>query len=230
MPMTLGLQNMRRQTDAAFPGRDKTSDGGIGDEPHRLRKSGHNPDDTAGSKPTWDGDPDNLPEWRAWDMDSQLRAPGVTTQQWVDHVRRLPGLGGVLRFIIYNRKIYHAPDFAPADYSGDDPHIEHVHLEGAYTQAADNNTTFNFRFEEIPVALTDTDKTWLADKIDKAATAAAERVWATRIADPYDNDGSRRELAAGTWLAYVPSRGQVTDTRNAIIAAVDKLTPRPTQA
>lgn len=222
MPMTLGLQNMRRQTDEAFPNRDKTSDGGIGDEAHRLRKSGHNPDDTPGSKPTWDGDPDTLPEWRAWDMDADLRTAGVTTQQYVDHVRHLPGLASEVRFIIFDGKIYQAVNgFVAETYHGDDQHREHVHVEGTYTQAADNNTTFNFRLEEIPVPLTEADKKWLAAEIDKAATAAAGRVWATKLADPYDNDGSRRELTAGTWLQYVPSRGQVAE----VLTAVEALTP-----
>src|SRR5919202_6536127 len=104
--LTLGLQSLRRQVDEAFPGRDRTSDGWIGDAAHQDSTSGHNPDDTAGSRPSWDGDPDRRPEVRAWDMDADL-GPGVNTQAVVDHIRRLPGLGTVLRYIIYNRRIYH---------------------------------------------------------------------------------------------------------------------------
>lgn len=148
--LTLGLQNLRNQVNRAFPNRDKASDGWIGDDAHKLRKSGHNPDDTPGSIPTWDGDADRLPEVRSWDMDKDLRQEGVTAQQYVDHLCRLPGLSSVIRFIIYNRKIYEASnDFFPEPYTGDNPHTGHVHHEGARTQLADSNTTFNYRLEEL---------------------------------------------------------------------------------
>lgn len=204
MPMTLGLQNMRRQTDEAFPGRDRTSDGGIGDEAHRLKTSGHNPDDTPGSKPAWNSDPDTLPEWRAWDMDADLRTPGVTTQQYVDHVRHLDGLATVVRYLIFNGKIYHEDDgFAPARYAGADPHTSHVHVEGAWTQTGDNNTTFNFRLEEIPVALTPEDKAWISAEIrdavkdNNAAGAAAVRIVA-RTNKEFLSDTEKLELINAT--------------------------------
>lgn len=38
------LEQLRSQVDAAFPGRDKSSDGTIGDERHAATKSEHNPD------------------------------------------------------------------------------------------------------------------------------------------------------------------------------------------
>jgi hypothetical protein len=164
--LTLGLQNLRNQVNVAFPGRDTTSDGTIGDTAHQAETSGHNPDDTPGSRPEWDGDPDNLPEVRAWDMDNDL-APGFDCQVLVDHLRALPGLDSVIRYMIYNRRMYHERDgFAPTPYTGPSPHTEHVHFDGAWTQAADNNTTFDFRLEEISVALTDDDKKWLVGQVD----------------------------------------------------------------
>jgi hypothetical protein len=148
--LTLGLQNLRNQVNRTFTKRKRASDGWIGDDAHRKRPSGHNPDDTPDSKPTWDGDADSKPEVRAWDMDADLREEGVTAQQYVDHLCRLPGLSSVIRFIIYNRKIYTAEnDFFPETYTGDNPHTGHVHHEGARTQLADSNTTFNYRLEEL---------------------------------------------------------------------------------
>lgn len=163
--LTLGLQNLRAQVNAAFPGRDTTSDGTIGDAAHQAETSGHNPDDTPGSRPEWDGDPDSTPEVRAWDMDSDLRAPGVTAQQVVDHIRALPNVNSVLRYMIYNRKIYKAANgWAPETYTGASAHTEHIHFSGAFSQAADNNTSFNYRLEDL-VALTDTDKAWISDQL-----------------------------------------------------------------
>jgi hypothetical protein len=174
--LTLGLQNLRSQVNAVFPDRDKLSDGSIGDTLHRLHTSGHNPDDTSGSKPAWDGDPDSTPEVRSWDMDSDLRAPGADAQDVVDHIRRLPGVSSVLRYMIYNHWEYHSRNgFAPTPYSGPSPHEEHIHFEGAWTQASDNNISFNYRLEEIPVALTAADKTWISKEIADRVAAAVPR-------------------------------------------------------
>lgn len=162
--LTKGLQHLRNQVDFFFPDRDIASDGTIGDKAHQAEVSGHNPDDTAGSKAEWNGDPDSTPEVRAWDMDNDLQ-PGFDCQVFVDHIVGLKP-SSVLRYVIYNRKIYKAENGWKAEtYTGESPHTEHVHFSGAYSQAADGNNTFDYRLEEIPVALTAADKTWIADQI-----------------------------------------------------------------
>jgi hypothetical protein len=198
--LTLGLRNLRRQIDAAFPGRDKTSDGWIGDAAHQAETSGHNPDDTAGSRAAWNGDPDSAKEVRAWDMDDDIGG-GVGGQTLVDHLRRLPGLASVIRYMIYNRRQYHERNgFAPTPYTGDNPHTDHIHFEGAWTQAADDNTGFNYRLEEIPVALTADDKKWISDLVN----AVVAKVWAERLDVDVSAEGVNRQ-AAGSVLAYTSS-------------------------
>jgi hypothetical protein len=187
--LTQGLQNLRTQINTAFPNRDKISDGTIGDTLHKLHPSGHNPDDTPGSKPSWDGDPDNNPEVRAWDMDSDLNFPGVSTQDLVDHIRKLPNLETHIRYIIYNHTMYHyLNNYEPAPYTGTSPHTEHVHFEGQWTQPADNDTTFNYRLETLIMTPQD----------------IADAVWAYMLKNAYSNQMQE----AGTILRYIPSRNE----------------------
>lgn len=94
------------------------------------------------------------------------------------------------------------------DYTGrpDGMHWEIVKGRSAVTALADRITR-----GELPVSLTDADKTWLKTEIAKA-------VWKHKLADPYDNDGARRELEAGTWLRYAPSRAQIAEVLAAVKA------------
>lgn len=149
--LTAGLTNLRNQVNARWPNRDKASDGTIGDAAHAAESSsGHNPDDTAGSHAEWNGDPDSVPEVRAWDMDSDLGEKGSTAQMVVDHFRALPGFDTVNRYMIYNRRIYRASNgYASEPYSGASAHTEHIHFSGAWSQASDNNTTFDYRLDEV---------------------------------------------------------------------------------
>lgn len=167
--LTKGMANLLAQIDEAFPDRDHASDGTIGDTAHQAEKSGHNPDRTANAEYK---DGDALNEVRAIDVDSDFRAAPATAQQVVDHIRALPGVGNVLRYMIYNRKIYRASNgWKPEAYTGASAHTEHIHFSGQFTQAADNNTTFDYRLEEIPVALTASDKAWISQEITAAVNA-----------------------------------------------------------
>lgn len=212
--LTNGLQNLRAQVNAKFPDRDRSSDGSIGDTAHQARTSGHNPDDTPGARPAWE-DADDDAEVRAWDCDADLRA-GVTAQQLVDHIRGLSGVGSAIRYIIYNRRIYHSrSNFAPEPYSGDNPHDKHIHFEGAWSQQGDESR-FDYRLSD----LTGDDVT--PEDIRAIAEATARAVWSTPITDFADRATPQRQLAAGTWLGYSDHRHRTTEARvAAAIAGLD---------
>lgn len=181
---TANLINLQRQLDLAFPKR-KGPDGWIGNDIHWLRISGHNPDDTPGSKPAWDGDPDSIAEVRALDVAADLGDPDVTSTELVRHLVALPGIATVFRYFIHKGFIYHVRDgYNPVAFDGD-PHAGHIHAEGAWTQAADNNSTFDFRLDDL-VSLSAADKTWLISTID-----ARLKAWATvdPIASIYKRTG-----------------------------------------
>jgi len=147
--LTNGLKNLRAQVDTRWPDRDKHSDGTIGDPAHAAGTSGHNPDDTSYGNAEWDGDSDSKQEVRAWDMDADLCEDGTTAQMVVDHIRSL-NPSSVLRYIIFNRKIYKAQNgWKPETYTGPSDHTEHIHFSGAYSQSADENTSYNYKLDQV---------------------------------------------------------------------------------
>lgn len=151
---TAGWVNFTSQLDKAFPERKKP-DGWIADEFHEG-VSDHHPDDTPGSKPGWDGDPDNIPDVRAADVSANLGS-GVKLMTVCHHLAELPRLGTVIRYFIHGGLIWHVHnDFKPVKHDGD-PHPSHLHVSFAWTEAADDNTTFNYQFEEVPMALSEAD-------------------------------------------------------------------------
>jgi hypothetical protein len=137
--LTSSLVRLRADINDAFPGRDKATDGWIGDAAHRARTSGHNPDDTAGSKPE-STDADSKAEVRALDVDDDLRSVrgytmGALVQRMVsknqDGSLRFPGDLKRLAYIIFNRTIYRKRNGWRAEaYTGDNAHTEHAHFSG----------------------------------------------------------------------------------------------------
>lgn len=149
--VTLGMQHLRDGFNRRFVRRDKTSDGSIGDLAHQNEAaSGHNPDIT-GAAEYKDGD--SLNEVRAIDVDNNLNDPEVTFEQVIQHMVMLGRNGDlekVIRYMIYNRRIWRASNnWATETYTGASQHTEHGHFSGAYTQASDNNTTYDYGFDEL---------------------------------------------------------------------------------
>lgn len=195
--LTKQLQAFRDQMNAAFPDRDRTSDGTISDAAHQAEsRTGHSPDDTPGSNPEWDGDPDNTPEVRAIDIDSDTGDPEVSMEDIVQHLLRLARAGKLtmIRYMIFNRRIWSAStDWAQQTYTGSSPHTEHLHLSGAYTQAADEDAGADYHLEDL-VSLSDPDKAWIVANVGPDAQLKHDG-----LIPNYGNDKDTNPYIAPWW-------------------------------
>lgn len=169
------LVQLRDEINRIAPGRDRTSDGTLGDRAHQGRASDHN-DDEVGRVPIRDADTKH--EIHALDIDADLRTPGLSVTAIVLHIVRrcAAGLENRLRYIIWNRTIWEASDgWAPRPYLGDNPHTGHVHFSGSYNTKLEADTR-SWRLEDIPVALTDADKKWLSTEVAKIVDARVDQL------------------------------------------------------
>ncbi|BAL86491.1 hypothetical protein AMIS_12710 [Actinoplanes missouriensis 431] len=198
------LVRLRADLNAIAPGRDRASDGTIGDRAHQASVSDHN-DDEVGRVPIRDADRKH--EVHAFDADDDLRTPNLTMEMVVQHILRRCRSGAEkrLRYIIYNRRIWEASNsWRQRAYTGASPHTEHAHFSASYETRHEADTS-SWRLEDIEVALTDADKKWLSAQIDAAATKAAERVWKTRLNIAVQSGAKPNLQEAGSILRYTPS-------------------------
>ena len=129
--LSKSAHTLREQVNAAFPERDKSSDGWLGDNRHAARKSDHNPDPT-GCVRGLDLDADlagrgNKPDFMP-DLADQLRlcAKG-------DKRKRIA-------YIIFNGRIASPKRrWAWREYKGINPHRHHAHI--SFSESADLDTT-----------------------------------------------------------------------------------------
>jgi len=216
---------LRSDFDEIAPGRDKTSDGWIGDAAHQQETSDHNPDET-GSVPIHDADRVN--EVHAIDVDNDLRESDLTMEKVVQFFLRRcrNGLETRFRYIIYNRRIWQASnDWKQRAYTGSSPHTEHAHFSFSYDSGKEADT-HSYHLGDIPMALTAEDKAWLAELVDDAATTAAERVFATMVTDYTDTPEPgepKRRLSFDTWTGYSDGRADVAEVKATLDALVKKI-------
>lgn len=131
---------LRTEADEANPGRDKSSDGTIGDARHAgggpgtaaWRQSDHNPwvtDGARGVVRAWDGDVDGLDMPTAAE---RIRAGAAAGQ--------LPQVadGG---YVILNGRITAEDWSAWRQYTGSDPHVSHMHVSVSLHKAGYDDRT-----------------------------------------------------------------------------------------
>jgi murein L,D-transpeptidase YcbB/YkuD len=108
------LKTLRAQINAAFPNRDKASDGSIGDAQHSARKSDHNPND-AGVVCAIDTDEDLSPTIHSIeDIVSAIRASKDPRVNYIIYEKRITVPGSNLQ------------EWKP--YTGPNPHDHHFHI------------------------------------------------------------------------------------------------------
>jgi len=220
--LTPGMKNLGNQFNARWLKRDGASDGAVGDYAHQQEDSGHNPDDTKYHNAEWDGDSDSKSEIRAIDVDSTLNDPEVNMQMVIDHMRKLPNLGSVIRYMIYNRKIYKASNnFNPENYTGASAHTEHAHFSGAYSDASDENKTFNFKFDELGDDVSEQDVTNALNKFFASTNQGDPALPESRIG----HDANTQRMPGAPFSSkqvmlyqYLGSMGTAVDAANKAIA------------
>jgi hypothetical protein len=134
------LVSLRAEFNQLAPGRDKASDGSIGDLRHQQESSDHNPDET-GRTPY--SDSDKVDEVHAVDVDDDLKKAGwaMTRAVGIIVVRHRSGLDNRLQNVIYNRIIYSRSwGWTARAYTGASPHTEHAHFSARYTTAQEQDT------------------------------------------------------------------------------------------
>ena len=122
------LVGLRREINAAFPHRDKTSDGWIGDAAHAQRISDHNPDENSTPPECVDAidvdvdDGDPLHDLRTTLIKRAIAHPST-------------------HYVISNGVIYNRDyGFRPRTYTGTNGHYHHVHVSILKTAAARTST------------------------------------------------------------------------------------------
>jgi hypothetical protein len=212
------------------PNRDTSTDGWIGDYAHSLGVSGHNPDDTSGTRAERE-DADSIPEVRAADVDKDLRKPGVTMTMVAETIRTTPNLRKRLIYIIWNRRIASASSgWAWRDYSGDNPHTEHLHASGHPDHDTNGSPWTEIERLGESMTLTNDQAAQLAD-VDKTLDGldgrnAVGQIY-TRMAMGEDH------LMASQGVTYVPQHPSLKDlgaSLNEIKAKLDAVASAMTAA
>lgn len=160
---------LRRQLDEAWPARDRTSDGWIGDAAHSSRVSDHNPDPTS--------DPAGIV--RALDIDED----GIDTATVVLALITDPRT----RYVIYEARIWARGTGTWTVYTGLNLHTRHIHVSVRDHSGYDTNRS--------PWALDTTLEEPMLTEAQATQLAAAAKDASDAERNAYANGKAIAELA-----------------------------------
>lgn len=182
------LAQLRAEFNRIAPGRDKNSDGSIGDQAHAARASDHNPDSRG--------------IVHAIDVDRDLGG-GLDMQDVVDHLvaRCRSGAEKRLTYVIYNRRIWSASrDWKSRAYTGSNAHTQHAHFSATDIPAREASTA-SWHLEDL-LALTEADKDWIRALFERTAQPDNGGVTSKIGRDALDQ-GIPNPLREGKTAAYI---------------------------
>ncbi|HBV11392.1 peptidoglycan-binding domain-containing protein [Glutamicibacter bergerei] len=116
------LKQLRDEINDAYPNRDKSSDGWIGDAAHNARVSDHNPDYADGGVV------------RAIDIDED----GIDTAALLAIVTKDPRVS----YVIYEGRIWGGTRWRK--YTGSNMHRQHIHVSIKHTNAAESGHAWGY--------------------------------------------------------------------------------------
>lgn len=136
--LSKAAHSLREQVNSAYPDRDKTSDGWLGDASHSQRPSDHNPAAPTGVV-------------RAIDLDRDLFTNSKPDRMpyLADQIRICAKKDKRISYIIFDRKIASAKSlWRWRTYRGVNPHAKHCHV--SFNAKGDNDPRpFNIPLLEI---------------------------------------------------------------------------------
>lgn len=207
-------KNMQRLTDqlkVRYPG---VVIYGIGDEAHKKSASGHNEDDTPGSKPEQE-DPDNKPEHRAIDVMIGISFAARSAAALVVVLTTVPANQRRLLYVIFDGWIYRARNgWIREPYSGSDKHRDHPHVSGTWQ---DDENTSDWVLD-LPIAKPPTPQQEEDEPMNNVvyvrrnAPAGQKQLWA--LAGTAVKSGwleTDNELTANGWAGQFMKNGNSVD-------------------
>lgn len=196
------LVSLRTEFNRLAPGRDKRSDGSIGDVAHQHVSSDHNPDET-GRTPYEDAD--HINEVHAIDVDDDLRKPGWNMDKCLEIIiaRHRRGRDNRLQNIIYNRRIWSRSwGWTARAFTGVNAHTEHAHFSARYTTAQERDTR--------PWGLLEGEDDDMATITQTDFNARMDTWWTSRMSGQVRDNPQRSALRVAAWQQNVGNTGRST--------------------